>query len=66
MLLKTSIAHSGTSTFSIHLVWQTFFGNSELGLITLKSAPLAGDYLNKLYVLLSIEFIFHSATEWPV
>ena len=43
-----------------------FFRNFELGLITLKSSLLAGDCLNKFYILLSIKFTFHSATEWPV
>ena len=61
-----AIACLQTSTFSFYLTWQIFFLNFELGLITLKSALLAGDCLNKLYILLSIEFIFHAATEWPV
>ena len=56
-----AIACLQTSTFSFYLTWQIFFLNFELGLITLKSALLAGDCLNKLYILLSIEFISHSA-----
>ena len=31
-----------------------------------KSAFLGDDCLNKLYTLLSIEFKFHFAAEWPV